>query len=60
MEYLERMTEIDKTFTLEKGENGYVLRASGRDAHGGWGDLIIVCTTEEELFNTMEALWTKS
>ena len=60
MEYLERMTEIDGTLSLEKGDNGYILRASGRDEHGVWGDLILVCKTEEELFNTMESLWTKS
>ena len=54
------MTEIDGTPSLETGANGYILRASGRDAHGVWGDLILVCKTEEELFDTMEALWTKS
>ncbi len=60
MEYLERMKEIDKAFTVEKCDNGYVLRASGRDVHDSWGDLVLVCTTEEELFNAMEALWAKS
>jgi len=59
MEYLERMKSIDKTFTVEKGDNGYVLRASGRDVHDEWGDLVLVCFNQNELMSAMEALWAK-
>ena len=53
MEYLERMKSIDKTFTVEKGDNGYVLRVSGRDVHDEWGDLVLVCFNQNELMSAM-------
>lgn len=59
MEYLERMKEIEKTFTVEKGNNGYVLRASGTDGHV-WGDLVLVFKNQNELMSAMEALWAKN
>ena len=33
VEYLERMKAVDKAFTVEKCDNGYVLRGSGIDVH---------------------------
>ena len=60
MEYLERMKTIDKAFTVEKCDNGYVLRASGRDVHDSWGDLVLVFSNQNELMSAMEALWAKS
>ena len=57
MEYLERMKTIDKAFTVEKCDNGYMLRASGRDVNDEWGDLVLVFKNQNELMSAMETMW---
>jgi len=59
MEYLERMKTIDKAFTVEKCDNGYMLRASGRDVNDEWGDLVLVFKNQNELMSAMETMWAK-
>ena len=59
VEYLERMKAVDKAFTVEKCDNGYVLRGSGIDVHDSWGDLVLVFANQNELMSAMEALWAK-
>jgi len=57
MEYLERMKTIDKAFTVEKCDNGYMLRASGIDVNDSWGDLVLVFKNQNELMSAMETMW---
>jgi len=51
------MKTIDKAFTVEKCDNGYMLRASGRDVHDSWGDLVLVFSNQNELMSAMETMW---
>ena len=57
MEYLERMKTVDKAFSVEKCDNGYMIRACGTDIYDSWGDLVLVFNTQNELMSAMEALW---
>jgi len=57
VEYLERMKAVDKAFTVEKCDNGYMLRASGRDVNDEWGDLVLVFKNQNELMSAMETMW---
>ena|GEM_PF-4101423 len=51
------MKTIDKAFTVEKCDNGYMLRASGRDVNDEWGDLVLVFKNQNELMSAMETMW---
>lgn len=54
MKYLEKLTKVNESFTVNRYDNGYMIEVSGRDGENDWKTSKILCTTDEELFNVIK------
>ena len=57
MEYLEKLSKVNESFTVNRYDNGYMIEVGGRDSENDWKTAKIMCATREELFEVInEAL----
>ena len=50
MKYLEKLTKVNESFTVNRYDNGFMIEVGGRDNENDWKTSKILCTTEDELF----------
>ena len=50
MKYLEKLTKVNESFTVNRYDNGFMIEVGGRDSESDWTNCKILCTTNEELF----------
>ena len=50
MKYLEKLTKVNESFTINRYDNGFMIEVGGRDNENDWANCKILCTTSEELF----------
>jgi hypothetical protein len=50
MKYLEKLTKVNESFTINRYDNGFMIEVGGRDNENDWKNCKILCTTSEELF----------
>jgi hypothetical protein len=50
MKYLEKLTKVNESFTINRYDNGFMIEVGGRDSENDWKNCKILCTTSEELF----------
>ena len=50
MKYLEKLTKVNESFTVNRYDNGFMIEVSGRDTDNDWKSCKILCTSEDELF----------
>ena len=50
MKYLEKLTKVNESFTVNRYDNGFMIEVGGRDSENDWKNCKILCTTSEELF----------
>jgi hypothetical protein len=50
MKYLEKLTKVNESFTVNRYDNGFMIEVGGRDTENDWKTSKILCTTEDELF----------
>lgn len=57
MTYLEKLSKVNESFTVNRYDNGYMIEVGGRDSENDWKTAKIMCATREELFEVInEAL----
>ena len=57
MAYLEKLSKVNESFTVNRYDNGYMFEVGGRDSENDWKTAKIMCATREELFEVInEAL----
>jgi hypothetical protein len=57
MAYLEKLSKVNESFTVNRYDNGYMIEVGGRDDENDWKTAKIMCATREELFEVInEAL----
>jgi hypothetical protein len=57
MAYLEKLSKVNESFTVNRYDNGYMIEVGGRDSENDWKTAKIMCATREELFEVInEAL----
>ena len=57
MAYLEKLSKVNESFTVNRYDNGYMIEVGGRDNENDWKTAKIMCATREELFEVInEAL----
>ena len=57
MAYLEKLSKVNESFTVNRYYNGYMIEVGGRDSENDWKTAKIMCATREELFEVInEAL----
>jgi hypothetical protein len=50
MKYLEKLSKVNESFTVNRYDNGFMIEVGGRDSENDWKTSKILCTTEDELF----------
>lgn len=45
-----------KECTVEFADNGFIVRANGRDNEGDWTDMVKICQTMEDVVDLMKKL----
>jgi len=50
MKYLEKLTKVNESFTVNRYDNGFMIEVGGRDNENDWKTSKILCITEDELF----------
>jgi hypothetical protein len=50
MKYLEKLTKVNESFTVNRYDNGFMIEVGGRNNENDWTNCKILCTTNEELF----------
>jgi len=50
MKYLEKLSKVNESFTVNRYDNGFMIEVGGRDTENDWKNCKILCTTEDELF----------
>ena len=57
MAYLEKLSKVNESFTVNRYDNVYMIEVGGRDSENDWKTAKIMCATREELFEVInEAL----
>jgi len=57
MTYLNKLSKVNESFTINRYDNGFMIEVSGRDDENDWKTAKIMCSTREELFEVInEAL----
>jgi hypothetical protein len=54
MKYLEKLTKVNESFTVNRYDNGFMIEVSGRDTDNDWKSCKILCTNEDELFTVIK------
>jgi hypothetical protein len=54
MKYLEKLTKVNESFTVNRYDNGFMIEVGGRDNENDWKTSKILCTTEDELFSVIK------
>jgi hypothetical protein len=50
MKYLEKLSKVNESFTVNRYDNGFMIEVGGRNNENDWTNFKILCTTNEELF----------
>jgi hypothetical protein len=50
MKYLEKLSKVNESITVNRYDNGFMIEIGGRDNENDWKTSKILCTTEDELF----------
>jgi len=53
MAYLEKLSKVNESFTVNRYDNGYMIEVGGRDSENDWKTSKIMCATREELFEVI-------
>jgi len=53
MAYLEKLSKVNESFTVNRYDNGYMIEVGGRDSENDWKTAKIMCATREELFEVI-------
>jgi len=54
MKYLEKLSKVNESFTVNRYDNGFMIEVGGRDSENDWKTSKILCTTEDELFSVIK------
>ena len=54
MKYLENLSKVNESFTINRYTNGYMVEVGGRDSDNDWKNYKFLCTTDEELFEVIK------
>jgi len=54
MKYLEKLTKVNESFTVNRYDNGFMIEVGGRDNENDWKNCKVMCSTETELFSVIK------